>query len=77
MGTPVVVAPDEASVKAMIEKLPPERRPHVRGGTPEQAAEALRPYLDAGFTGFTFNNTTYRTAEQISAIGDLLRLIGG
>ncbi|MBI3752137.1 MAG: LLM class F420-dependent oxidoreductase [Chloroflexi bacterium] len=77
MATPVVVAPNEAAVQALIDRLPPERRPHVRGGTPEQAAEALRPYLDAGFTGFTFNNTSYRTAEQIGAIGELLRLIGG
>jgi alkanesulfonate monooxygenase SsuD/methylene tetrahydromethanopterin reductase-like flavin-dependent oxidoreductase (luciferase family) len=77
IATPVVVAPDEAAAKALIEHLPPERRAHVQGGTPEQAAEALRPYLDAGFTGFSFNNSLYRTAEQIAAIGELLRLIGG
>lgn len=77
MATPVIVAPDEATMQAMLDRLPPERRPHVRGGTPEQAAEELRPYLDAGFTGFTFNNSTYRTVEQITAIGELLRLIGG
>ena len=28
----------------------------MTAGTPAQAADALRPYLDAGFTGFTFNN---------------------
>ena len=45
--------------------MPPERRrPFVNVGTPEQMAEALRPYLDAGFTGFTFNNTIYRTPER-------------
>jgi hypothetical protein len=38
-------------------------------------AEALRPYLDAGFTGFTFNNSIYRTPEQIGQVGELLRLI--
>lgn len=75
MATPVLVAPDEATRQAMLDRLPPERRPHVRGGTPEQAADALRPYLDAGFTGFTFNNSTYRTPEQIGAIGELLRLV--
>jgi len=37
----------------------------------------LQPYLEAGFTGFTFNNTVYRTPEQIAAVGELLRLIGG
>ena len=77
MATPVIVAGTEAEVTAMRDRLPPERRAHVAGGTPEQAAEGLRPYLDAGFTGFTFNNTTYRTPESIVAIGELLRLVGG
>ena len=48
----------------MLEHVPAERRPHMNAGTPEQAAEALQPYLDAGFTGFTFNNTIYRTPER-------------
>jgi F420-dependent oxidoreductase-like protein len=77
MATPVLVAPDEAAAEAMRDRLPPERRAHVKGGTPEQAADGLRPYLDAGFTGFTFNNSTYRTVEQIEAIGELLKLVGG
>ena len=77
MATPVIVAPDERSVAAILERMPADRRPHIRGGTPEQAAEALQPYLDAGFTGFTFNNPIYRTPEQIAAIGELLGLIGG
>jgi F420-dependent oxidoreductase-like protein len=77
MATPVIVAPDAAAAERLRDRLPPERRAHVKGGTPEQAAEALRPYLDAGFTGFTFNNTLYRTSEQIGAIGELLRLVGG
>ena len=77
MATPVLVAPDAATMQAMLDRLPPERRGHVKGGTPEQAAEGLRPYLDAGFTGFTFNNSTYRTVEQIEAMGELLKLVGG
>ncbi|HEY2916163.1 MAG TPA: LLM class F420-dependent oxidoreductase [Candidatus Limnocylindrales bacterium] len=77
MATPVLVAPDDATAKSMLEHVPPERRAHVKGGTPEQAAEGLRPYLDAGFTGFTFNNSLYRTVEQIEAVGELLRLVGG
>jgi F420-dependent oxidoreductase-like protein len=77
MAAPVIVAPNEAAAKAMRDRLPPERRAHVRGGTPEQAAEGLQPYLDAGFTGFTFNNSTYKTTEQIGAIGELLKLVRG
>jgi F420-dependent oxidoreductase-like protein len=77
MATPVIIAPDAAAAKQLLEHVPPERRAHVKGGTPEQAADGLRPYLDAGFTGFTFNNTLYKTPEQIGAIGELLRLVGG
>ena len=75
MATPVVVVGSEAEATAALERVPPERRPYVAVGTPEQAAEALRPYVDAGFTGFTFNNTIYRTPEQISHVGELLRLV--
>ena len=57
--------------------MPPERRPYVKVGRPEQMADELRPYLDAGFTGFTFNNTFYRTPEQIGLVGELLRLVAG
>lgn len=75
MASPVVVTLDEAEGQAIIERMPPERRAHVAVGLPEQMAEALRPYLDAGFTGFTFNNSVFRTPEQIGAIGELLRLL--
>lgn len=77
MATPVIVAATEAEASALRDRLPPERRAAVVGGMPEQAADGLRPYLDAGFTGFTFNNTTYRTPEAIATIGELLRLVGG
>jgi F420-dependent oxidoreductase-like protein len=77
LATPVEVAANEAEANALRETLPPERRPYVFIGTPEQGAEALRPYLDAGFTGFTFRNAVYRTPERIGVVGELLRLIGG
>jgi F420-dependent oxidoreductase-like protein len=77
MASPVVVAGSQSEAEAFLARLPEERRAHVKIGTPEQMAEALRPYLDAGFTGFTFNNSTYRTPEQIGVLGELLRLVGG
>jgi alkanesulfonate monooxygenase SsuD/methylene tetrahydromethanopterin reductase-like flavin-dependent oxidoreductase (luciferase family) len=61
----------------MLEMVPPERRRHGMAGTPEQAASELQPYLDAGFTGFTFNNSIYRTTDQIALLGDLLRMVAG
>lgn len=77
MAAPVLVARGEREKAAMLDLLPPERRAHVTAGTPEQMAEKLRPYLDAGFTGFTFNNSTYRTPESIAAVGELLQLVAG
>jgi F420-dependent oxidoreductase-like protein len=75
MAAPVLVAATEAEATAMLEHVPPERRPHVRAGTPEQAANELQRYIDAGFTGFTFNNPIYRTTEQIALLGDLLQMV--
>ncbi len=74
-GAPVMVVESEAAGKALLERIPAERRPYVNVGTPEQAAEGLRPYIEAGFTGFTFNNNLYRTPEQIARVGDLLQLV--
>ena len=77
VGGPVIVGARDAEGQAILERIPPERRAHLTAGTPEQVADGLRPYLDAGFTGFTFNNNLYRTPEQIGRVGELLRLIGG
>jgi len=74
MSTPVLTAPDEARGAAILETVPPERR-SIRPVRPEQAAEQLRPYIDAGFTGFTFNNTHVPTPEDIAVAGELLRLV--
>ena len=73
MATPVIPVVDAAAAKALLERLPPERR--VLAGPPEQVAEGLRPYLEAGFTGFTFNNPILPTVEAIGAAGELLRLL--
>jgi len=77
MAAPVIVAGSAADAETALERIPPERRPFVAIGTPEQMADRIRPYLDAGFTGFTFNNSIYRTPEAIGYVGELLRLIGG
>ena len=78
MATPVIVGRQRG------------RGAHVPGARPARASAVrqrrdarsrwptrLRPYLDAGFTGFTFNNPIYRTPEAIARVGELLRLIGG
>jgi F420-dependent oxidoreductase-like protein len=75
MGAPVVVAANDAEAQAFLERMPEDRRPFAQVGTVQQMAEAMRPYLDAGFTGFTFNNSLYRTPDQIARVGELLALI--
>ena len=77
MAAPVIVSASDADSKALLDRLPPERRPYVKIGRPEAMADQLRPYLDAGFTGFTFNNNFYRTPEQIGLVGELLALVAG
>jgi F420-dependent oxidoreductase-like protein len=75
MGAPVIVATSDAEAQEHLQRMPPERRANVVVGGPERAAEGLRPYIEAGFTGFTFNNTIYRTPEQVAAVGEVLKLV--
>ena len=75
IGAPVIVVTTDAEAAAQLERLPPDRRANYTVGVPEKAAEGLRQYIDAGFTGFTFNNTVYRTPEQVAAVGEVLKLV--
>jgi alkanesulfonate monooxygenase SsuD/methylene tetrahydromethanopterin reductase-like flavin-dependent oxidoreductase (luciferase family) len=75
IGAPAIVVRDAAEGERFLADLPPERRAHAVVGPPEVAAEAIRPYIEAGFTGFTFNNTVYRTPEQIALVGEVLGLL--
>ena len=75
IGAPVTVVGSEAEKTAFLERLPPAWRSNVIAGTPEQVVDVLGKYIDAGFTGFTFNNAIYRTPEQIARVGELLRMI--
>lgn len=74
-GAPVIVTGSEAEGNAILAQIPADRRPYIKVGTPDQAAELIRPYIEAGFTGFTFNNNLYKTPEQIARVGDLLKLV--
>jgi F420-dependent oxidoreductase-like protein len=75
MQAPVVVTRDDGEKARLLAKFTPDRRPHVIAGTPAHCADGLRPYLDDGFTGFTFNNTIYDTPERIALVGELLQLV--
>jgi F420-dependent oxidoreductase-like protein len=75
MATPVVVTRNDAERDALLARIPEDRRPHVIAGGIEACADGLQPYIDDGFTGFTFNNPLYRTPEQIALVGELLKLL--
>lgn len=72
---PLLLARDERAGQASLERLPPERRAAFRIVTPEGAAEALQPYLEAGFAGFIFRNASMATADDIGLAGELIGLL--
>jgi F420-dependent oxidoreductase-like protein len=75
VGAPVVLVENEGQAKAMEERIPPIRRAMVAPATVDQAAERLRPFVDAGFGGFTFNNPTLGTPEALGLAGELIQLM--
>ncbi len=75
LGAPVVLALTPQEKRTHLERISAERRANMTVGSAEECAEALRRYIDEGFGGFTFNNTLYRTPEQIAAVGGILRLL--
>jgi F420-dependent oxidoreductase-like protein len=75
MQAPVIVAATEPEARAIHATFPAERQALFTPGTPDQVEPALRRYLDLGFAGFTFNNTYYRTPDQIAVVGDLLQRV--
>jgi len=77
IGIGLVLTEDEEAGKAILERIPPERRPMIRVATPDQGAEIMRPYIDAGFGGFTLNNPMFPTIESIGLAGELIKLVRG
>ena len=78
IGVGIVLAQNDREARAITDTLPPERRATIRVmSTVDQAAEFLRPYLDAGFGGFTLNNPTLPTPEAIGRAGELIRILRG
>ena len=78
LGVGFVLAENDTQARAIMDALPPERRAMVRVvSSVDEATEFLRPYLDAGFGGFTFNNPTLPTVEAIGRAGEVIRALRG
>jgi len=75
MGSPVVLVENEGQAKAVMERMPPERRVMFTAATPEQAAEILQDFIAAGIEGFTFGNPTLRTPEEFERARRLISAI--
>ena len=74
-GSPVVLVADERQAAAVAERIPESRRALMKPMTVDQAAEHLRPFIDAGIGGFTFNNPIMSTPEAIAMGGELRSLL--
>jgi len=77
LGLGLVLVETEKDGKAILDSLTPERRAMARVVTLPQAAELIETYVDAGFTGFTFNNNIYGTDESIARVGELIKVVNG
>ena len=78
LGVGIVLAENDKQAKAIMDALPAERRAMVRVvSSIDEAAGFLRPYLDAGFGGFTLNNPTLPTPDAIARAGELIKALRG
>ena len=77
LGMNIILVDNEREGKALLERIPEERKPMVQLATPAQAAERLQPFVDAGFGGFTLSNMTSPTVESIGKAGELIKLMRG
>ena len=75
MGAPVVLVENEGQAKAVMERMPPERRVMFQPATPDQAAEILQDFIAVGIQGFTFGNPTLRTPEEFERASRLIKAI--
>ena len=71
---PFVLVRSDREAAAALEQIAPARRALMSALTPEQAADALQPYIDAGFGGFVFRNPTFLTTESLGMAGELISL---
>jgi F420-dependent oxidoreductase-like protein len=74
---PMLLESDEATARAGLEAVAPHRRPSGPAGTPEQAAEFIRPYVEAGFDAFIFRTVRPTTPEAVHLAAEVMGLLDG
>jgi alkanesulfonate monooxygenase SsuD/methylene tetrahydromethanopterin reductase-like flavin-dependent oxidoreductase (luciferase family) len=77
VGLNLILVESEKDAKAILDRVPPERRPMIQTATVPEAAEIIGHYLGAGFSGFTLSNPTLSTPEAIANAGLLIKAVRG
>jgi F420-dependent oxidoreductase-like protein len=77
VGLGLILADNQKDANAVLDKLPAERRAMAVVKSVPEAAELIGEYMDAGFGGFTFNNTVYSTPDSIALAGELIKTVKG
>ena len=72
---PMLLAETEKEAKSHLEEVPMHRRHLMPPGTPEMAADFIRPYIDAGFEAFIFRTVVPTTPEAVRLAGEVARLL--
>jgi F420-dependent oxidoreductase-like protein len=72
---PVALVRSDRERETVLADLPPARRATYTTATPEEAAERIQTYRDAGFAGFILRNPTFLTTEAIGLAGELIGLV--
>jgi F420-dependent oxidoreductase-like protein len=76
IGAPLVLVRDAEEARDMAARIPAQRLAGAPPTLPEQAAEILREYMDAGAHGFTFRNPNLSTPDLLAAAGEVKRMLG-
>jgi F420-dependent oxidoreductase-like protein len=77
VGSPVLLVEDGRRAQELVARVPRRRLASMTPMTLHAAADYLRAYIDAGFTGFTFDDVTMPDPDAIGLAGELIRLLRG
>ena len=77
VGMFLVLVENEKEGKAVLDRIPEERRPMVAALTVPEAAELVSRFVDAGFAGIRMGNQTLPTLEAIGRAAELIATVNG
>jgi F420-dependent oxidoreductase-like protein len=77
VGTFIVLVESENEARAILDRIPSERRSMVSAVTVPQAVDLVDEYLHAGFGGIRFSNQVLATDEAIARAGEVIAAVNG